>query len=228
MKFAELKAVSKEYNEHNDCAVVAVAVSCDVSYEKAHAAVKEAGRKDRRRCWFNDHCRPAIEALGFEIIEETFPGKTVVTLERDLKRYARGRRFFITVRSHFLAFDGEEIVDWTKGRRNRIAKVYRVKRVNTPERGTVTERMTSNESNFEELERVDRVEDYEALDKVESWMRDLPRPQGAPEKGARIVQTIATGETFGGEVVGYLASQFIIDTGNGERVIAIGDDWVQS
>lgn len=218
MNFKELEAKRAEFKEHNDCSVKSVAVSCGVSYEKAHAALKEAGRKNRGTAYFTDHCKPAIESLGFEVIEETFPGKTVVTLERDLKRYARGRKFFVTVRKHFLAFNGEQFVDWAQGRRHRVKKVYRVKRVDQ----------------FAELERVDKIEDFEALDKIDytqvearinSWMREQPRPRGAPKKGTRVVQHIANNESFEGEVVGYLASQFVIDDGNGERVIAVGDDW---
>ena len=241
MKFEELQAKTVEHGERNDCAVKATVVLCGVSYAEAHAALENHGRKYRQRAkTFKSH-RDAIKSLGFELVEEQFPGKTVVTLERDLKRYARGRKFLIEVRGHSLAFDGEEIVDWSQGRRHRITKVYRVKRVNTPERGTVTGRLPISHKQSEgqifrkpaQNSEADVRAQVEFLDldftkieaRVQSWMRDLPRPQGAPKKGTRVVQTIANNETFEGEVIGYLSSQFIIDTGNGERVIAIGDEW---
>ena len=211
MNYADIKKKRSEFNEHNDCGVIALSVSTGLDYDTAHAAMKKAGRKDRRKCWFGRNVEPAMTDLGFEAVEEKFPGKTLVTLERDLKRYARGRRFFITVRGHFVAFDGEKIVDWAQGKRHRIEKVYRVKPV------VVIDWRTP-----EELPRdVGPINE----DMVPPWLRKMPKPQGAPKIGTRVVQHIANNEKFEGEVVDYLASQFIIDTGDGERIIAVGDDW---
>jgi len=213
MNFAELEKKRKEFNEHNDCGVKSVAISCGVSYEKAHAAMKEAGRKNRRTSYFIDHCKPAIESLGFEVIEETFPGKTVVTLERDLKRYARGRRFFVTVDRHFLAFNGEQFVDWAQGRRHRIKKVYRVKRVEQAVLKMVDR--TAGEV-FESLPILD-------IESAKPWLKDQPRPRGAPKKGETVVVHVGN-ETFEGTVTEYLATQFVVDAGR-DRIVSVGDDW---
>jgi hypothetical protein len=222
MNLEDLEKKRIEFNEHNDCSVKSVAVSCGVSYEKAHAALKEAGRRNRGRCYFNDHCKPAIESLGFEVVEEKFPGKTLVTLEKDLRRYARGRKFFVKVREHFVGFDGEKFVDWAQGRRNRVKGVYRVKRVVTDNR-TLVDCEPADDWTPEELPRGEYPID---TGKVPNWLRNMPRPSGAPKKGTRVVQTLDNNETFEGDVVDFLASQFIIEMDGGrERIVAVGDDW---
>ncbi len=219
-----------EYNEHNDCGVRAIAVSTGLTYDEAHAALIKAGRKPRGTCWVHDHIKPALHELGFEMIEESFPGKTIVTLERDLKRYARGRRFFITVRSHFVAFDGEQIVDWSQGRRHRVRIVYRIKQVNTAKSGTETRRFVVAKKPIEhtqgDLKMVDHTQG-EVFMPREPWLRKMLKPKGAPKIGTTVKQTIANNETFTGLVTGYLASQFIIKTATGERIIAVGDDWIE-
>ena len=47
-RYERLNAVGREhYNERGDCSVKALAIFCDVSYGKAQAALKRAGRKPR-------------------------------------------------------------------------------------------------------------------------------------------------------------------------------------
>ena len=207
MVFDDLQKKSDEYNERNDCTVKACVILCGVTYEEAHAAMKAEGRRNRCRSP-NWHAHiDAIKKLGFELIEEKFPGKTMVTLERDLKRYGGGRKYLIDVRGHVAAFDGKQIVDWTKGRRHRINGVYRVK-------------PKSAQANVVTAHAGVQV-NYDAA----AWLRDMPRPQGAPKKGERVTQTIGCGETYTGEVVDYLSTQFIIRTESGDRVVSVGDDW---
>ena len=229
MKWNDLVAASGEYKERNDCSVKALAIACDVSYEKAHAELKEAGRKKGRGVYMSA-CHTAAKELGFELVEEKFPGKTVVTLERDLKRYGGGRSYFIHVTGHFLAFNGKEVVDWSKDTRKRVRTVYRVKQVNTAERGTITGRFVSGEKPIEHtqagLTMIDNTQGEVFVPKSESqWLRDMPRPKGAPKIGTTVTQTIANNEQFTGLVTGYLASQFIIKTATGERIVAVGDEW---
>lgn len=217
-----------EFKEVRDCGVRALAVATGLTYDEAHAALKKTGRKNRKTTYIGKNVEPALSALGFEMVEEKFPGKTLVTLEKDLKRYARGRRFFVHVRKHFVGFDGDKFVDWAKGKRNRVITCYRVKQVNTAERGTETGRFVSDENPIEETQGEVLDRNVGPIDEgmVPNWLRGMSRPRGAPKKGTRVVQTIANNETFEGEVVDYLSSAFIIrfDTGR-ERIVGVGDDW---
>jgi len=62
------RQISKDMNERKDCAVIAVSIACQVTYQVAHAALKTAGR--RNRCGTkNTKVRKAIEALGFKVRE---------------------------------------------------------------------------------------------------------------------------------------------------------------
>lgn len=61
--FKSLHTRSLELGENNDCAVKAIAVVCEVSYDEAHAALKAAGRKDRGTTHF-DAIFTAVGALG--------------------------------------------------------------------------------------------------------------------------------------------------------------------
>ena len=210
MTFEELHQRSKEKKERGDCTVKAVAVVCGVIYDVAHKAMAEAGRPLRGRSdWEMPH--NAIRSLGFELVEENFPGKTLVTLERDLQRYARGRKFYIEVRGHVVGFNGEQVVDWTKGRRHRVIKVYRVK----PVEGTVTGRMVVKKSSAEEVDR------------PEPWLADQPRPRGAPKKGARIKLRLPENQEIELTVTDFMAAQFVAESDAGRaRIVHIGDDWV--
>ncbi len=209
MTLNELNDKSMEHNEHNDCGVKAVAVATGVSYEEAHAAMKNAGRKNRRTSWVYDHVKPALHELGFEMVKEKFPGKTLVTLERNLKRYARGRKFFITVRGHFVAFDGEQIVDWAQGRRHHVKDVYRVKR------------FVSDEKPVENTQR-----DLTNAEDTPTWLRPLPRPKGAPKIGTRVKLTMIDNATVELTVVKYLSVMFIAMEDSGrERVVHVAEDW---
>lgn len=57
----------KGFGERSDCAVVATANVCGISYEEAHAALKRFGRQDRKGTNFEGTTKPAIESLGFKV-----------------------------------------------------------------------------------------------------------------------------------------------------------------
>jgi len=60
------RQVSADMNEKKDCSVIAISIACQVTYQQAHAALKEAGR--RNRCGVrNAIILEAIEALGYKV-----------------------------------------------------------------------------------------------------------------------------------------------------------------
>lgn len=115
---------SNELLENNDCSVKALAVVTDSTYDEAHAVLKERGRR-RGRGTNMGQWLPGVQDLGHHYVNVTgsFEGKTVNSIEAELPK---GEKFYIVVRAHILAFDGNEVIDWTKGRRHRVTHVYHI------------------------------------------------------------------------------------------------------
>ena len=115
---------SNELNEHNDCTVISVATVCDVTYDEAHAVLKELGRKKGQGCnryiWL-----PAVEKIGLHWVEVTgaFKGKTINSLEAELPK---GEKFLITIRGHLMPFNGERLIDYSKGRRFKVQAIFHI------------------------------------------------------------------------------------------------------
>jgi len=123
-KHSHLRTRSNELGEGNDCTVKALALVTDSTYDEAHAVMKARGRRKGKGAnmglWL-----PAVNDLGHHHVTVTghFEGKTVNSLEKELPK---GKKFFVLVNAHLCAFDGNEIVDWTKGRRHRVKQVYHI------------------------------------------------------------------------------------------------------
>lgn len=124
---------SGAYNEANDCTVIATAVVTGLDYGSAHQLLASYGR--RPRCGLPPgHYHAAIAALGFTVQRIHLdslrtPGQGgfgPVSIERVLRRWCRGRKFFVSFRGHVAAFDGERLADWTRGRRHHVRHVYEV------------------------------------------------------------------------------------------------------
>ena len=116
------KQESQAYIEHRDCTVIALAISGQMPYEDAHAALELAGRKPRRgaseRVIFKAF---AIADLLVKKIEHT--GKTPITIIKDCDK---DKRYFAYTRNHMFAIVNSEVQDWTQGRRHRIEALYEV------------------------------------------------------------------------------------------------------
>ena len=123
-KRKHLRDKSNEFFETNDCSVKALALVTDSTYDVAHATLRAKGRKKGRGTNMGQWL-PAVEDLGYHYVNVTgsFEGKTVNSIEAELPK---GKKFYIIVRAHMAAFDGNEIVDWSQGRRHRVTHVYHV------------------------------------------------------------------------------------------------------
>ena len=74
-KYRRLADVAKEvYNDKGCCGVIAVAIYCDVSYGKAHAALARAGRKNRCGTHYS-HMTAAIKERTGEELAPTMTAK---------------------------------------------------------------------------------------------------------------------------------------------------------
>ena len=47
-EYKKLREIGDENGETNDCAVIAIAATCNVSYAESHKAFEKAGRKNRQ------------------------------------------------------------------------------------------------------------------------------------------------------------------------------------
>ena len=121
-KFRRLKDVGKEvYNEKGDCGVIAIALFCDVSYGKAHAALTRAGRK--KRCGtHHQHMVGAIKELRGETLAPVMVGTTTkhcYTINKAPERVKHDRAILLTKGHAACMIDGI-VHDWTQGRRHRV------------------------------------------------------------------------------------------------------------
>ena len=119
-----IEKASESFNEYSDCSVKAVAIVCGVSYGKAHKAMADQGRVNRK-CAYEYQIHGAIRSFGKTLkITDRFTAKTLTSLDKQLP--SRGI-FLVGVRGHIVACRAGEVKDWTEGRRHRILSVYAIK-----------------------------------------------------------------------------------------------------
>jgi hypothetical protein len=93
--YGELSKDSRSFDEKKDCAVIAVAVACEVSYAEARAALAAAGRKDKSGTQFLI-TREAIESLGFRLRQWTFTEVTEFLRSYPGNQYLEGYKTITT------------------------------------------------------------------------------------------------------------------------------------
>ena len=130
----QIKNLSNDYGENNDCTVRALAVALEGDYAQAHATLKKYGRKKGRglniRGW-----RPGFKDCGFILddVTDNFDGQTIRTVERQLRDTNDKRMYLLNVTSHVCAWNGKEIVDWAAGRLHRIQNVFHIRPIGEPQ-----------------------------------------------------------------------------------------------
>jgi hypothetical protein len=143
--YKTLQEKTDKYNETNDCAVKAVALAANVSYEVAHNALTKAGRKPRKGT-ATMLIENALRSLGYKsgmgFSSNLFPYKYKVSYDYSSRRWTKKASYgtaknnnipstgtyMALTRSHvFVVRDGvtECYVD---GRKHRIIGIYEVKR----------------------------------------------------------------------------------------------------
>lgn len=112
------------YNkENNDCGVRALAVSCAAPYDKAHWALRKAGRPVGHSC----HVFQMIHAatmLHCHMVRTTCAAKTLRTVERELAKTYGG--FIVTTCSHAAGVWNGELIDHARGTLSRVTEIYRI------------------------------------------------------------------------------------------------------
>lgn len=125
----QLAAKSKSYGEKNDCAVKAVAVVTNATYEEAHAALKAAGRRNGRGTPL-PVIMAAVKALGCHVKFDDMVnhhGRNMgrMTINRVPAALPKGR-WLVLCRKHILAVKDGEVLDWTEGRRHQARFAWQV------------------------------------------------------------------------------------------------------
>ena len=134
----EIKAASQQHGESRDCAVIAIAESCMVTYEEAHAALRTFKRKNNDGAY--DHqILYAVKYLGFHaeprryamhILFRHFPKNknlTVGMIEKNPELFQG--HWIASVRGHVLAIVDGVVKDWTSGRRHYVTSMIEVRYV---------------------------------------------------------------------------------------------------
>lgn len=126
--WGELKKEREELGETNDCSVVALTHGTGLDYRQVHAAMKKAGRRNRRGAYLHQ-VEAAARSLGFELKDvsaDVLPPFRRVTVNRIPAYLDRTKNYFVHVRKHFLCVKEGKVADWTEGRRHQVRRVYEI------------------------------------------------------------------------------------------------------
>lgn len=139
--YAEIRldASVNGFNEDKDCAVVAVAAACGVSYAKAHATLKELGRKDKSSTR-TAIIHKGVKALGKELklvhahsfisqypaAHRVLKGVTSHHPDRFPDVWRNGKTYLLYTHAHVVAVVNGMNCDWSRGRALRIKTIYEV------------------------------------------------------------------------------------------------------
>ena len=129
--FAKAMKQAQSHNEHNDCAVKAIAIVCRVSYKTAHAALRKFGRRDGTGTQ-RIQTSAAISSLGFTVTKVTTQPR-----QKNGSRYTPksvGKGFpcgsnLVFFNGHVAAMKRGTVEDWTNGRRHYVQSVWRVMKI---------------------------------------------------------------------------------------------------
>lgn len=126
MEFKDLVTSSKAKQESYDCTVKAWAVTTGDDYDTSHYIMADlAGRRYRKGPRMTAFLK-AYQAMGYSLRLRRVTAKTMVTLERELSG-TRGAVLVITGKGrHAVGMRNGRVIDYTKGRRNRVYLVFDV------------------------------------------------------------------------------------------------------
>jgi len=127
----QLAAKSKSFGEKNDCSVKAVAIVMNASYEEAHTALKNAGRRSGKGASV-PMIMEAIRSLGGyvtgwkDIKNHGGTSQRRCPVSRIAGRLPRKGRYLALTRNHIAAVKDGEVLDWTEGRRHQVIFTWEV------------------------------------------------------------------------------------------------------
>jgi hypothetical protein len=151
--FKSIMNDAEKFNEHNDCAVKAVAIATGADYGTVHGIMKSFGRRNRTGTNMHSVTAPTLKKLGFKMVKVPLidftsryhgkwsESKTITTKHprRFPLVWGKGVYLLRTAR-HILPCVSGTVHDWTQERSLRVREVYRVEKLDngfsvpTPER----------------------------------------------------------------------------------------------
>ncbi len=109
--------------DNNDCAVVAISLATNASYNRVAHLLAQMGRKPGKGTK-NTAIHAAIKLLGYKSIPITCDARTIRSLEAELA-FLPGTYLVFTI-DHILCASDYKIHDWTDGRLHRITAIYQI------------------------------------------------------------------------------------------------------
>jgi len=124
--YERLRQSGAKLNETNDCSVVAYAATTGTDYETAHYILADLGeRREGMPPKWENYLR-AFRLMGYNLELISVSAKTMITLERDPVVQSGAYLVATCGSGHVVGVVDGQIIDWTKGRRNRIKFIWKV------------------------------------------------------------------------------------------------------
>lgn len=125
-RFLKLRKVSPAKVDRNDCSVVALAITCRVSYKVAQQALIDSGRNIGERSFYGEEMN-AVRKLGctFETESPRQPNGCKYT-PKTIGQYCKRGYYLAWCKGHIFAVVNGVVEDWTNGRKNHIIRVSRI------------------------------------------------------------------------------------------------------
>ncbi len=126
-RYDELRAEGGIFQERQDCAVIAVALTCQTTYETAWKTLAKFGRVSGKGTIFHLMTAPAVTALGFKLsyMENRQKSGSRYTPRSVGKAFPKGY-FLCRVKGHIFAVVDGKVLDHSEGRCRRIKEIYQV------------------------------------------------------------------------------------------------------
>lgn len=142
--YTQYRKSSSEVAEANDCSVMAVATACNVSYDKARKALRDAGRITGHGAYNSTICQ-AVLNLGFAYkrvelseIKQKMHAKDYHCKRLTFRQIYKHRdcwpqegRFLVFTKDHVVGYQNGVIEDWTENRQKGINCMLQILESNT-------------------------------------------------------------------------------------------------
>ncbi len=132
--YKECLEVSKEFNEHNDCAVIAVALAGGIPYETSHSLLRELGGRENRKPARYSAVSATLMLIGatekhldIEELKKSNGGRGL-TPNNIVPLLDATKTYVAYVKGHVFTVRKGKLEDWTAGRKFKVLQVVEVSR----------------------------------------------------------------------------------------------------
>ena len=122
-RYHSIRERGTELGESGCCAVIALAVVLDLTFEQSWSLLKQVGRK-ANAATYTSEIKAALNHVGVKFSTVSVAAKTV-------KSFSYRGKFIITTCNHALAHQYGETLDHSAGTRRRIEQVFKIDTIPT-------------------------------------------------------------------------------------------------